>query len=465
MSNRNILISILIALALVTNAAFATGSLSITGVTVPTSVSQGSTFTIIVSIASSGTTGTISGSLTLPSGISCTPSGSQTISGTSASWSCSASVAGDYSNQITVSVSDQGGLSDSEQTGLIVLSPAALTASSVIASSSISAGSSTTLTIGVNNAGDSSTNFTITMNCPSGVSCSPSSVSSTSISGKSIVNTPITVTGTSAGTYTITATINGGNGQTLTTSKTLTVTSAGGGGEGGAGGGGGGLGGGVSGGAVGTTNVSEEIKTIASISAGGKTTVTITNAATFGIKTISIAVKNAVNNVQITVSKTTHPSGAADVVESAKGKVYKYIEIKKANIKDEDISAVTISVQVEKTWISSNNIDEDKVKLYRYDASSKTWTELSTVKTGSDANNVYYDATSPGLSIFAIAGMLKEGAAPPEEEKPTEKPTEQPTAPAADYTWLVILVILIIVAALGYYLYVKGFFATKKRKI
>ena len=217
------------------------------------------------------------------------------------------------------------------------------------------------------------------------------------------------------------------------------------------------------GGANVTTNITKETKTIVVIAAGARTNVTITNAATLGIKTISISVKNTVNNVQLTISKTTHPSGGAEVISPLTGKVYKYIEINKSNIQDNDVSSLTISIQVEKTWLTNNNIDEDKVALYRYDTSSNTWTKLITTKTTSDENYVYYDARSPGLSIFAIAGELKQAAAP-QEERPTPSPEPQPSAPAAptDYTWLIIIVVIIIIAGAGYYLYSQGYLGKKK---
>jgi len=211
---------------------FATGSITISSVSIPTSVTQGDSFTITMSVSGSSAT-SVSGSLTLPSGLSCT-TGSQPIglsgSGTgSASWSCTASVAGDYSNKITASVTATdsgtgGSLSDSKQTGLTVLAPASLTVSSQISSSSVAAGSSVTFTVGVNNAGDSSTTFNISLSCPSGLSCSPSSVANTAISGKSLVNNQFTITGSSAGSYTITATIKSPVQSDLTTSQTLTVT-------------------------------------------------------------------------------------------------------------------------------------------------------------------------------------------------------------------------------------------------
>lgn len=223
-----------VSILLLSNVAFAAGSISITSITIPSSVSVGDSFTITVSVSGSQISD-VKGTLTLPSGLSCTPIVSQTISlgggGTgSASWSCTADVAGDYTNQITASVTATdsgtgGSLSDNRQTGLSVLSPASLTVSSAISSTSVTVGSSVTFTVGVNNVGDESTTYNISLDYPSGLTCSPSSVASNSIDGNTLENNAFTITGNTVGSYTLTATVTG-NDQTLTTSKSLTVSAA-----------------------------------------------------------------------------------------------------------------------------------------------------------------------------------------------------------------------------------------------
>ena len=455
---------------LLSAAAFATGSISISSVTLPTSVSQGDSFSIVIAVSGSSVTD-VSGSLTLPAGISCTPTSSQTISvdgngAGSATWSCSASVAGDYTNKITASVSAKdsgtgGDLSDSKQTGLSVLSPASLTTSSVISSSSISSGSTATFTVGVNNVGDSSATYNITLSgCSSGISCSPSSVSTTSISGNALVNNQFTVTGSTANTYTITATISSSAQSDITTSQTITVTSSGSNNNNNINSGGGG--------GDSTPTTVSETKVIANISKNANASVSINKSLELGVNAISITAANNVSGVTITVSKVSKPSGASDVIPGSNKSVYKYIEIKKS-IKDEDISSAAIFVQVERAWVVSNNIDENKISLYRYDPQSKAWTKLSTVMVNSDASFFYYSAATPGFSTFAIAGELK-AAVPAQspEQNPAEpvNPAKQPSqlAPqssnnASDssislqnggYNSLLVLLITVAVLVVGY---------------
>lgn len=383
--------------------ALATGSISISSVSMPSSVTTGDTFTITMSVTGSEVSD-VSGSLTLPAGLSCTPSGSQSISMSggsgSASWSCTASVAGDYTNQITASVAalDSGTgqpLSDSLQTGLQVVTPASLTSSSSIASSSIVAASSTTLTVGVNNAGGTTTTYSISMSC-TGLSCSPSSVSSTSIDGNTIAYHTFTVTSASAGAFTVTATISG-NGQTLTTSKSLTVTSSdsqlpGGGSPGGGGG------------AASTRTFTLRYKkgncniTVPSMAANSIMNITIVKTEDIAFRQVNISVARAANNTKIIINRIMAlPSSVGHDIE---GKVYHYISIEKENITDGDLSKVYIEFALNISWFDENGIEMQNISLYRWEGDG--WNELPTAYISEDNSEVLYQAESPGFSIFAI---------------------------------------------------------------
>ncbi|HID18143.1 TPA: PGF-pre-PGF domain-containing protein, partial [Candidatus Bathyarchaeota archaeon] len=142
-------------------------------------------------------------------------------------------------------------------------------------------------------------------------------------------------------------------------------------------------------------------------------TVTIEKAEETGVKAVRISVKNSVNNVQVTITKLDKKP--ASVVVDVEGKVYHYLSIDKENIADEDISAVNISFQVEKSWINNNNIDKATVALQRYEDGGCS--KLPTYQVDEDAVNIYYEAQSPTLSIYAITG-----------ETITPTPTPTPTA-------------------------------------
>jgi PGF-pre-PGF domain-containing protein len=386
---------LLLFMIILSNPTFATASVSITDVIIPSSVTTGDSFTITMSVSGSEVTN-MQCSLTTPSQISCT-GGTQTCDSGSASWSCSATVAGDYSNQITASVTATYGattLTDNQQTGLQVLSPASLTTSSTISASSVAVSGTVTLTVGVNNAGGTVTTYSISLSCPTGLTCSPSSVATNSIDGSTLENNAFTITGGTAGSYTLTATVVGGNGQTLTTSQSLTVTtttttpSTGGGS-------------GTAGGAAGTKVTVKRGNaniTVPSIAAGKMANVTITKTEDVAVRQINISVTNSVNNIKIVITKLA--GLPASVTHEISGKVYHYIQIDKTNFTDTDVNKVFIKFAVNKTWLTDNDIAPSNISLYRWE--NDRWNELATTYLSEDAVEAFYQAESSGFSYFLI---------------------------------------------------------------
>jgi PGF-pre-PGF domain-containing protein len=118
------------------------------------------------------------------------------------------------------------------------------------------------------------------------------------------------------------------------------------------------------------------------------------------VKQIQITVNNPVNNVKITVTKLDRKP--ASVTHEASGKVYKYIEIKKSNLDNEDIKKGKIEFSVTKTWVSGNNIEKDRVYLKRF--KTDKWEKLVTRLTDQDDEYYYYESDVDGFSYFAIGG-------------------------------------------------------------
>jgi PGF-pre-PGF domain-containing protein len=119
------------------------------------------------------------------------------------------------------------------------------------------------------------------------------------------------------------------------------------------------------------------------------------------VMAIEIVAKSSLSNVQIGVSKLG--SKPAYISEEPAGAVYGYIKINAKNLTDSDIGSVNITFKVDKAWIASASLDAGDVVLNRYKASA--WNALPTSKLTGDASNVYYSATSPGLSVFAVTGQ------------------------------------------------------------
>jgi PGF-pre-PGF domain-containing protein len=119
---------------------------------------------------------------------------------------------------------------------------------------------------------------------------------------------------------------------------------------------------------------------------------------------VRVEVKETVSNVQITVKESSLPTGANVAISTDVGATYKYIEIT-TNVLSAKVEKIKVKFKVEKTWISANNIDETKVSLQRW--ADNKWNKLPTSKVSEDATYVYYEAESPGLSVFAVTGEKK----------------------------------------------------------
>jgi len=160
-------------------------------------------------------------------------------------------------------------------------------------------------------------------------------------------------------------------------------------------------------------------------------------------RSIDIAVRNKVNNINIIVTKLD--AKPASVVQEVVGKVFNYIEVSVSNITDEDIESVKIEFSVQKNWISANNIDESTIVLQRYDGSN--WQKLVTKKLSEDANEIHFQAESGGLSVFAITGesvLLTVPIVP-------KVPSGIVAKPAVDYNMMILSVLLLGLAAAFYF--------------
>lgn len=177
-----------------------------------------------------------------------------------------------------------------------------------------------------------------------------------------------------------------------------------------------------------TASDGKAVVTLPSIGAGTMVSVQIPDAQDVDVTEISIKAKSSVSWVKITIkSSDSHPSD----VPIPNGETYRYLEIDKKNIEDENIAELIIKFKVERTWIADNEVDQETIKLKRYN--NGQWDELLTSKSKEDPTYLYYTANSSGLSYFAITGeklvLLPTTSAPVETSPPvtTPAPTLSPT--------------------------------------
>lgn len=199
----------------------------------------------------------------------------------------------------------------------------------------------------------------------------------------------------------------------------------------------------------------DAVITISSIAAKTESNFSI-GSKELAVTAMKIKVTKAVTNVKITATKLdARPSR---LVSDAPGVIQQYFEIAKVNISASDVEKVTVDFKVEKNWVEANKINESTLALHRYNDSNDRWEKLVTSKVSEDSVNSYYQATSSGLSVFAVAGEKKATAPseqlPAEEKIPEKKPVEL-IKEVGKVTWKIILIILEVVVVVGILVYFK----------
>jgi PGF-pre-PGF domain-containing protein len=390
-------------------------------------VMKGKPFTVTVSgLSGSGTV-----TLVLPSGFSTSESLTKSFSEgtTSVSWTTVVANQKVSGAQISATISTPDtATSDSFD----VILPPSISVSISPSSVSVNAGSTYTVSINIQNNGETTARFGSITVSGTGMTkssgCSPSDIPG---GGNSAIT--CTVTASTAGNYDVDFTISPSNADAVTESISVSVSGAG-----------------TTtttpptAGAPGGITQLKKTKTWTKMTPGVAEIMHIDDPE-IGLKLINITVKNPAQSVTITVTKLTDKP--ASVVHEIRGKVYKYIEITSKNLPDENISEVKIQFPVNKTWISENRIDRRTIALNRY---KNGWEKLPTQEISEDNNYIYYEAESPGFSIFAITG---EEIVPttttliPTTTLPTLPTTTVPTVPQVKEkpSWILAIGILMLV--------------------
>ena len=92
----------------------------------------------------------------------------------------------------------------------------------------------------------------------------------------------------------------------------------------------------------------------------------------------------------------------ASLEEEKSGEVYKYLKIETSNI-NRNLDKAVIELQVEKDWVEDNDLDTEKIFLFKYNESDDEWIEISTAYKDSDDDFYYYESILNSFSYFAIA--------------------------------------------------------------
>ena len=82
-------------------------------------------------------------------------------------------------------------------------------------------------------------------------------------------------------------------------------------------------------------------------------------------------------------------------------KIYRYIDIQKKNVTDNNIKDASITFTVSRQWLKDQELPERNIVLLRW--KDFKWNELETTILESTTESVIFSAKTPGFSYFAIA--------------------------------------------------------------
>ncbi len=164
-----------------------------------------------------------------------------------------------------------------------------------------------------------------------------------------------------------------------------------------------------------------------------------------GVKEIKIEVNNEAQSVSITVTKHDGKPAAVSIKKS--GKVYKYLQIEATNLANK-LDKATVTLQVGKSWLSSNSVDANSVALFRFDESAGQWNELVTTYTGSEGDNELYEVELTSFSFFAVGEKsLVDGE---DGETGTGREGTRGTADKSGSTLLWIIIVIVVLVLIGW---------------
>ena len=111
---------------------------------------------------------------------------------------------------------------------------------------------------------------------------------------------------------------------------------------------------------------------------------------------VAIYVDATATNAKLTIDKISSPGTGVD----KPALVYQYLEIVTTNLPNSAIDRVVVKFAVDKSWITTNNVDASMITLHRWDGSQ--WDPLPTRIESTDSTKVHYIADLTGFSTFAI---------------------------------------------------------------
>jgi PGF-pre-PGF domain-containing protein len=184
----------------------------------------------------------------------------------------------------------------------------------------------------------------------------------------------------------------------------------------------------------------------------------------FSLTSLQFKVNKLLSGAELSVEKRDLGDNAPK-----QGKVYQSYEILPTVVTNADLEYVTMKFKVDKSWLSENSYEAEEMVMLRN--ADDVWVALETKKLDDDSSYVYYEASSPGLSLFAIVGRtnLEASASIPEEieevvgdavevvdEDVVDESYVSPPEPEKKGSSLLIVFLVLIIGFVGYLFFVKN---------
>lgn len=137
---------------------------------------------------------------------------------------------------------------------------------------------------------------------------------------------------------------------------------------------------------------SADMATSSALSAGDSATLSFTGTA---VQTVTITAADGTGRILLTVDQVRRgPDGLS-------GTVYQYLSAQLSGMTDDEIEEADFSFRVPAAWLKTEGILPTEITLWRFHDGA--WQELPTSIVREEGGWVYYMATTPGFSTFAIA--------------------------------------------------------------
>jgi len=177
-----------------------------------------------------------------------------------------------------------------------------------------------------------------------------------------------------------------------------------------------------------------------------------------GVKKLVFTVLSDVQNAALTVNQLKEKP---ESVTTPDMDVYKYFEVVRTNLQEQNIGNVKIMFTISKKWLEGKNAKKENVQLLRY---TNQWDKLNIQLMKEDGEYLEFEAISPGFSVFAIGvkiepkvevkteakALIGTGNVALNESKFENLLEEKATKPSA-LRWVLIVGILALIGVGGYY--------------